>query len=262
MTPRILLLFVWLLVSGMASGNAQSVTSDPQAVAVLTGALAASGAANPLNPVRSFTASGTITYFWAGERVQALATIRAQGHDQFRMDATLPGGTRSVAISRDSGTRKDENGKRAEIPLHNTISKGGSSFPYLAIATALKDPTVTVSYIGLAESGTQKWHQVRTIRNVPSEQDPQGILAKLSQTDYFVDSQTNLVVKVEDMTHPVETLTEEYPRVVELEGYTAMNGVAVPTVVRHKISGNTVWEFHLSTISFNTNFTDADFSLP
>jgi len=37
--------------------------------------------------------------------------------------------------------------------------------------------------------------------------------------------------------------------------------VAVPTVVREKVGGQTIWEFHLSDINFNSNLTDADFSL-
>ena len=120
---------------------------------------------------------------------------------------------------------------------------------------------MTISYAGLVESGGRKLHQVRATMNFPAEQDPAGILTKLSQTDYFVDSQTNLVVKTADVTHPVETLTENYPRTVELEAYATISGVAVPTVAREKIAGQTVWEFRLSNIAFNTNLTDTDFSV-
>jgi hypothetical protein len=48
---------------------------------------------------------------------------------------------------------------------------------------------------------------------------------------------------------------------VEFEGYTAMRGVAVPTIIREKVSGQTIWELRLSSINFNTNLTDTDFAL-
>lgn len=132
-----LFIFTLLLAVGCVLGRAETPVSDPKGVDILTQSLNAAGAANPLNLIQDFTAAGTITYFWAGEQVQAPATIRARGSDQFRLDASLASGTRSVAISRDSGARKDAEGRRTDIPLHNRISKGGSSFPYPAIAAAL-----------------------------------------------------------------------------------------------------------------------------
>jgi len=252
-----------LLMLATVPGLAQTTTStaQPTGVDILNQSLSASGAVNPQNPVQSFTATGTITFFWAGDQVQAPATIRAQGSGQFRLDASLPAGTRSVVISHNSGARKDADGKLTQIPAHNTFSMGGSSFPYLSIAAALADPTVTVSYVGLVQSGTQQLQQIRITKSLPQDQDPQGIVAKLSPTDYFVDSQTNLVVKTTDVTHPIQTLTESYPREIDFENYSPMSGVAVPTLVREKIAGQTIWEFSLSGITFNTSLTDSDFSV-
>jgi hypothetical protein len=79
--------------------------------------------------------------------------------------------------------------------------------------------------------------------------------------DYFVDSETLLVVKTTGLIHPKETLTESYTQEFEFDGYTARNGVAVPTIVREKIGGAKTWEFRLSDITFNATLADADFSL-
>ena len=260
MFPPRRLLFVSLLAFSSIAGRGQAPDSDPQAVSVLQQALNVSGAA--MNPVRSFTASGTITYFWAGNPVQGAARIRARGHDQFRLDADLPEGTRSVAINRQGGRRKGADGKLDEIPAHNTMSAGTVlTLPYASIAAVLEDPAATLSYLGLADLAGRPAHRVRVTKYFPSGSDPEGILRKLSRMDYFVDVQTGLVSKTEDVTHPVENLAEEYSREVELDGYTAINGVAVPTVVREKVAGQTTWEFRLSAIAFNGNLSDADFSL-
>lgn len=238
-------------------GAAQTAASDAKATDILTQSLAASGAGG----VQSFTATGTMSYFWAGQAVQSNATIRAKGGDQFRVDADVPGGTRSFAWDRRAGSRKDADGKLTEIPAHNTLNAGILTFPYPSIAAALTDSKVTISYVGLVESAGRQLHQVRVNRIFPKESDPDGLLAGLSAVDYFIDSQTLLVAKTSDLTHPKETMTESYPHNIEFESYTAMSGVAVPTVVREKVNGQTPWEFHLANITFNSALSDTDFSL-
>lgn len=238
-------------------------TNPPQAVSVLTQALNASGTINPASAVRSLTATGTITYFGGGGTPQSSgpATLRVRGRGQIRFDATLPAGMRSIAFNGNSGARKETNGKFTQIPLHNTLSMGGSPFPYLPIAAALSDTTMTISYVGLVSSGGKQLHQVRIVKSVPPAQDPSGIVAKLSATDFFIDSQTNLIVKTTDMTHPIEAANREYPREVDFESYSTISGVAVPTVIREKITDQPIWELRVSAITFNTNLTDADFTI-
>lgn len=257
MILRVSILTFLVLVSTAIHVQAQLAVSEPQAVAVLTQALNASGT----GPVRSFTAEGTITFFWAGDAVKAPATIRARGNSQFRLDASLQNGTRSVALDGASGARKDADGSLTEIPLHNRLSMGGSSFPYLSVVAVLSDPTFTVSYVGLELSGTRQLHHVRVSKNIPTEQDPTGVIAKLYLTDYFVDSATNLLAKVADVTHPIETFTREFAREVEYENYSVIGGVAVPTLVRERIDGQTTWELVVTSAAFNTSLVDADFSL-
>ena len=237
-------------------------SSDPQAVAILTESLNASGAFGTVNPARDFTARGTIAYFWAGEKIEAPATIRARGPDQFRLDADLPQGTRSLVVSRQVGARRDADGRLTPLPYHNSMNVGVPTYPYPGVAAALADPTVSVSYLGLVEIGSQRLHQVRVTRTLPAAMDPEGLLSQFSRTDYFVDAQTYRVTKTADLTHPIETLTESYPRELELEDYTVMRGAAVPTLVREKVAGQTTWEFRLSSITFNTGLTDEDFSIP
>lgn len=262
--PRRTLKAIWFgsLLILLSTTHSAAQTNSPQAVSVLTQALSASGTVNSINPIRNFTATGTITFFRSRKPVQAPATIRAQGNKQLRLDATLPEGPWTMALSGDAGARKDERGNLTRIPLHNTISMGGSPFPYLSIAAALADSTVTASDLGLVPaSGWRQLRRIRIIRTPPAADDPNGIVKKLSQTDYFVDSQTNLVVKIQDFTHPIETLTTDYLREMELESYTTFNGVAVPTLVRQKIAGQKIWEFNLKSITFNTPLTDADFTV-
>ncbi|MBI2819474.1 MAG: hypothetical protein HYX73_05800 [Acidobacteria bacterium] len=238
---------------------AQAPASDPQAVDLLRQVLNISGAMS--NPFNTFTAHGTITYYWGVQPVQSPATIRARGSDQFRLDANLPDGIRSVSTSKRGGSRKEPDGKLSDIPAHNTVNSGILTLPYPSIAAHLADADVTISYVGQVDNGGRPAHQVRVTRKFSNDADPDGILAALFRSDYFIDAQTFLLMRIEDSTHPVQSMTETYPHAIEFEEYTAASGIAVPALVREKVGGQTTWEFRLSDIRFNTNLQDGDFSL-
>lgn len=234
---------------------------DPQALSLLANSLVMAGGARGIPSTEGFTASGTIVYFWAGEKVSAQATVRARGADQFRLDADLPEGKRSYALSRGRGSLKQGRGETKDIPYHNTINAINPIFPYPALAAALADQLTSVSYVALVEVAGRQTHQIRVQRGLPPGKDPDGVLSKLMTTTYFVDAQTSLMVRVSDVTHSVESFLTEYPRDLELEDYKNIDGVNVPTLVREKIDGQTVWELHLTTVAFNANYSDADFVL-
>lgn len=247
------------IVNLSMQAQAPAPVSTLTAEGLLVQSLLASGMT--ANAVQDVTATGTMTYFWGGQPVAATATFRVRGADQFRIDSNVPGGTRSVAFNHNVAARKDPNGTVTGIPLHNALSMAETSFPYLAIANLLTDPSFSISDIGLVTSGTQTLHQIRVRKVVSPTQDPRGMVRKLSQTDYFIDPQTNLIAKIADVTHPVETFTREYAREVELQSYSTFRGVAVPTLVREKISGMTMWEFRVSGVTFNSGLTDTDFTV-
>ena len=248
-----------LLIFSVGSALAQAPDSDPMAVDLLRQSLNFSGMT--ANPFSTFTAHGTITYYWAGQPVTGSATIRARGNDQFRLDASLPDGIRSLSTSRQGGSRKGPDGIVSEIPAHTTVNSGIVTLPYPSIAAHLADADATISYVGQGEAAGRSAHQVRVTRNFPEEADPRGLLAELFRTDYFIDAQSFLVMRIEDATHSVQSMTDSYPHVVEFEEYTAASGIAVPALVRDKVGGQTTWEFRLSDIRFNSNLQDGDFSL-
>jgi len=250
-------------------GLAQVGTKDPKGVDVLIQSVNASGATNPLKPIQDFLATGTITYFWAGEQVQGPATVKGRAPDQFRLDANLPSssacvgcpGTRSYAVSHGVGALKNPDGTVRALPYYDTINIGVLSFPYLTIAAELNDPLATATYVGTSTVDGRPANQVRVQRRYSSSLDPDGALSKLSITDYFVDAQTSLVLKTLDTTHPVDNMFQNYNHEVEFESYAPTDGVQMATVVREKVEGQTIWEAHLTGVSWNSGLTDADFVL-
>lgn len=241
---------------------AQATTSASPGPAVLLQALNTVGGAAAISTIQDFTATGSITYYWAGDQVQGSAIVRGRGIDEFRLDASLSAGTRSYAVGHGTGALKDTDGTVTAIPYHNTVNLGIPTFPFPTILARLSDPSAVVTDMGLVttDTGTQL-HQIRVQRQLSSQVDPDGALSKLCATDYFVDPQSGVLVKAIDTTHPVETMTRSYAHEVDFAKYATFNGIGVPTLVTEKVGGQTIWQLQISSVSFNSGLTDATFGL-
>lgn len=254
-------LLVPCVTSAQEATSSGAPMSDAQAISVLTQAVNASGIMNPVKPILDFAATGTITYFWAGEQVSGPVTVRGRGPDQFRIDANLPEGTRSWAVSRGVGARREMDGRLGQIPFHNTINLGVVTFPQLTLAVRVNEPTSVALTVGTGVVNGRQVNQIRVQRLFPKEQDPDGTISKLATTDYFVDADTGFVIKTLDLTHSDDDLKENFTHEVEFENYTVKDGVNIPTLIREKIIGQTIWELRLINVAFNSGLTDLDFIL-
>ncbi len=242
---------------------AAGALKDPQAIAIISQSLVAVGGTALLATLQDFTATGTVTFFWAGQPAPGPATVLGRGTTEFRLDANLTAGMRSYAVMYGTGALKDTTGAVTPIPLHDTINIGVLSFPCWGLAAALADPTVAISYMGSVGNGSGgQLYQVRLQRQFTSAADPTGILTSLCVTDYFFDSQTYLLAKTVDQTHPVETWLENYSHEIDFSNYaTAATGVNVPMLAQELVGGQMTWQVQLSGINFNTGLTDANFQL-
>jgi len=238
-----------------------SVERDPQGLALALQAIGAVGGVQGIGHIRDFTATGTITYFWAGQRVSGGAIIRAKGSDQFRLDAHLPGGTRSQIHDRGRGRMQAPDGNQTDIPPLNLQNSEIITFPYLSLAALVSDPQSSIRLTSSAVVSGRLTHKIRVQKHLSPEQDRDGFFSDRMVTEYFVDAQSGLIAKISGRVYSLESLDREFPRDVEFEDYELIHGVMVPRLVREKIAGQRVWEFHLRTIIFNNGHRDADFEI-
>jgi hypothetical protein len=254
------LLTVLALFAVSAISSAQG-TQDPQAIVILNSCVTASGGLTAVNAVQDFSAQGNITYYWADQNVQGTATLKALGTSNFRIDAVLQAGTRSWAVAGLTGALVDTNGTRTTIPSYNAENVGIQSWRLPNIVAALGNSAANISYMGVVQSDAGQAIQVHYV--LPDSTNPDPSLANLNTIDYFFDPNTYLLLETLDTTYSATNfnLSQGLQHEILLSNYQNVSGVMVPFSVSEKISSQTTWSVQISSISFNTGLTIANFQL-
>jgi outer membrane lipoprotein-sorting protein len=234
-------------------------TRDPQAVQVLAQALNAAGGVTALTAIQDYTASGTVNYYW-GDGEQGTVVVKGRGTGQFRVDATLPEGVRSWAISNGSGWVKETDGRTDVILTHNAEDLGSLTFPFTFLSSALQDPSMSLVYVGLETAGGIQVHHVRAQMIYAQNADPTGLLAKLSKREFFIDATSFRLVSSEDMAHTRDNATVGEVRKVQFSDYRQINGILVPFSIAESIQGQQSETIQINQINFNTGLQDSTFA--
>jgi hypothetical protein len=234
-------------------------TKDPSAVSVLTQVLNTAGGASAVRAVQDYTATGDITYYWAGEDVLGSATLRGKGVSAFRLDANLPSGTRSWCVLNGEGKLMEADGKITSIPVHNALRLGVLSFPLRRIAALVIDPSISIYDRGSVQMGARQFRQIRFEQPVPSAADPDGSVGRLGTFDVFIDPASNLIVGLHDQTHPTRSMNVDIPHALYFSDYRAVNGVLMPFLISEWMGGQRIWSVQLASMTFNTGLADSDF---
>ena len=244
------------------SGRGQSavaVTQDPQAVSILAQCLGVSGGAAAISAIRDYTANGNITYYWADAPVQGTVTLQGLGAGNFRLDAALPDGTRSWAVSNGQGFVRDFNGTTSPLYFNDAANLGGFAFPFLSIAKSLSDTSVSVASLGLTQLNGQTVYQIQLRKSPSASVDPNGKMSRAETQIYEIDSSTFQLVDVQYLTFPNDHTSQTISHELQYSGFQKVNGLLLPFTITELISGQQTMTIQLSTFDFNTGLSDAMF---
>jgi hypothetical protein len=233
-----------------------SAQRDPQSVAILMQSLTAAGGPQAKGSLHDFEGTGTITYFVSGQEVRGSVTLKGRGYNQFRMDAQLPHGRRSIVLDGGRGKINDVQGAPLDIPSITVNSVGNLTYPYLVIGSFVENPDSRIAYIGTTEIRGRPVYEIRVMRPTADRPDPRMRLT----LDYFVDKETYLVLRVADSTH-LAVPASNFPHAIDYDEYRAVNGLEIPMRVSETYMDSVVWNLHLREIRFNTGLTDSHFAL-
>jgi hypothetical protein len=248
-------------IAQQTQGPASPAQRDPQGLNLLTQTLSAAGGVSAITAIQDFTGTGNITYYWSGKEVPGPATVRGRGVNEFRLDATLPDGMQSWAVASWKGSLKSTSGKISQIPAYNAINLGSLTLPFVEMANALRDSSVSVSLVDQEQINGRSAYRIRVQRTFGAAVDPRGTMSGWTTKDYLIDATTLLPAEIHLMTHPVETHLRSYLQEIVFTDYRSVNGVVLPFSITEKIGGQTTWMIQLSSISFNTGLKDSDFQL-
>jgi hypothetical protein len=232
---------------------------DSQALAILAQTANAAGGANTIAAIQDFVGTGLITYFSADQEVQGSVTVKGMGANSFRLDASLPSGTRSWAVDAEQGFIKEEDGTIRSLSPGNALTLAAFTFPYLKIISALSDSSVTVQNLGLVQLNGRAAYQVQTQKNFPIATDPGSELSRLSAQTLFIDSLTFQIIEVRDFIEDANRSTDSYAHEMDFSDYREVDGLLLPFSITETIGSQQTLAIQFSSFAFNSGLTDGDF---
>jgi hypothetical protein len=243
---------------------AQTQTATPQAVKhpegvnVLTRCVVAVGGSQVINSIQDFTATGTITHFWAGEEVKGTATLRERGVDQIRIDSDLPSGPRSWAIKNGTASLRRK-GKEIGAPYQNGVDSGAVGSPLFITLAALSDPQISVSAVEQVKVDEREVLLIHTQRNLTtSDGHPDEFLSRRTAKELLIDPSTYLPLAVRSKVYPPKGFSGEFLQEIRFGDFRTVNGVLVPFELIEIISGQKTWVFHADSVALNTGLSESN----
>jgi hypothetical protein len=231
---------------------------DPQAITILNQVISAAGGSAAVNAVQDVTASGTVTFNWAGQQVVGSVTIKGRGIGQYRLEATLPSGLQTWAVSNGQAFMKDSTGTLDLASFHAPTFEN-LAFPLQIVVTALQDSTISLVYVGLETGNGGQVHHIRVIRPITRNADPTDVVGRAATADVLIDANTFQVTSLSSVAFMKERVGVTCPREIQYSNYQAANGVLVPFSITELIAGQQTFNIQLSQVSFNSKLTDSDF---
>jgi hypothetical protein len=252
--------FLFVLLPASAQQTPTAVTRDPQAVSILIQSLSTAGGMSAVTAIQDFTGTGNITYNWAGTPVEAQATVRGMGTQCFRLDSSLPAGTRTWAVSGLSAVLINPDGTRQPSSSYSLANAGSLTLPYVRVASILADTTTSIAYLGTVATATGQSYDIHIAPNLfGSNPVPPGI-SGVGAFDLFIDSTSYLVVALLEAVHSDSTFQQTYFHEVDFSSYQRAGGIFAPMAIAEKVGGQQTWSIQLSSISFNSGLTPETFT--
>lgn len=264
MRAKPLVLVASLVLSGIATKGQKAVvavTKDPQAVSILNQSLSAVGGVTTVNGIQDYTASGSIAYNWAGESVSGSATLRGMGISNFRLDANLPDGMRTYAVSGVSGVLITPDGTRQATPFYNLFTEGSATIPYVRILADLADTTTSISLVtSPSTNGVQQPYQIHFVQSSPIQNAAANSLPGIGAFDIYIDPASFLVTRLVETVRSESDFNTALTRELDFSNYQTVGNMSAPFTISESINGQQTWSVTIISLSFNSGLTSAIFT--
>jgi hypothetical protein len=264
---RLVLLFCFACISFPALAQQSSapptaVTQNPQAVALAVQAIAAISGSTQLTDI---TLTGTVTRTAGSDVENGNFILKALGTDESRLDLSLAAGLsseiRNVASGAPQGFLINPSAVVSNMAQHNCLTSAAWFFPGLSILSQTTDPTVAVTFVGQeTKLGIAVNHIQFNIQSASLGASDNALLGQLSQTDFYLDSSSNLPVAMVFNLHPDANALTNINAEVDFTNYQAVNGVQVPFRIQKFLNGTLFLDLTIQGATLNSGLTSSAFA--
>lgn len=243
--------------------SASTPTRDAQAVSL------AQQAINALvgnTTITDATVQGTASFVAGSDQETGNATLEGRTGYESRLVLSLSGGQRSEVRNFSSappqGKHSGPDGAWHAVPVHNCWADPTWFFPALTLQSALNDSQISLSYIGQDTKAGAAVQHIRISRIVPGQMaNVTSLIQRLSQTDFYLDSATNLPVAIAFNTHPDTNAALDQPLEIHFSAWHPVNGIQVPSRIQKFLQGSLVLDLSGLSVSVNAGLPQSDFAI-
>lgn len=257
-----------LLVSVPASSQTVSqavATKDPTAVKLLSASVSALANGTSINDV---TLTGTVTRTAGSDVETGSVTLSALGGTAGRIDFVLSGGNRSEIVNQTQGAPagrwSEPDGTTHPMAPHNCWIPAGWFVPALALAEALNDPSVMVTYIGQETQDGLVVQHVRFTRLLAAQSGSAtapAAMESLNVADVYLDASNGRPVELDFNIHPDDNAAVNLAVEVQYSNYQQLNGILVPEHIEKLINNSLFLDMHITSANLNANLSPSDFAV-
>jgi hypothetical protein len=258
------LLFCLLAVAAMAAAQisvsstitntstANTITKDPQAIALAAKTLAAMGGVQAIATITDSRASGSFTIA-ADAGSPYPITLETQGTQKARTTLVRSSGNVVRILNGGVAAVIHADGSVRTLDANNTMAQRVDHIPLLSLISEYQNGNIE-----LTQGPTPNSFAVTMI--------PQTALADyyrgLTKTIFTVDANSGLITSMQLTAHGEASMTDTYQVQILFANYQAVNGVMVPFHQTTYEDGTMTSDLVLNSIAFNVGVPDSDFALP
>ena len=237
---------------------ASTATSDAQAVAILTKALAALNGATVLTDA---TVPATATYIAGGDTETGTATLEAKANKS-RVALNLSGGQRLEIRNGAAGDWIGPDGILHPMAKRYCWTDATWFFPGLTLQTSISDPQVVAVYVGLETRNGGAVQHLQLFRIDPLQ--PAGMTAEiqsLSTLDLYLGAQTYLPVALDFNMHPDDNFGVNIPVEIQFSDYRSTKNVTAPFHIQKLLQNTLLFDLTVTSITINSGIPDTEFTV-
>ena len=218
--------------------------------------------------INSVTLMGTVTQTTGDDIDTGSATLEALGGIASRVSLALTNGPQVEIISQSQGAPAGQwSGTDSSVhpmALHNCLTPASWFFPALALAQAINDPSIMITYVGKDTWNDVTVQHVRFWRALPSSTSSAANVdqvAPLAAVDVYLDLGNLLPVALDFNAHPDDNASIDIPIEIQYGGYQNLSGILLPTHIQKLMNYSLFLDINVTSAAINANLSSADFAV-